>query len=56
MNSEGQVKGRLCHVIQIAVNVTLNLSNVCLFTNLSTQDFTHLLYVSLGLFRCRGKR
>ena len=56
MNSKRQVKGKLCHVIQIAVNVTLNLSNVFTFTNLSSQDFTQLLYVSLGLFRCRGKR
>ena len=56
MNGKGQVKGKLCHEIQTAVNVTLNLSNVCPFTNLSTQDFTHLLYVSLGLFQCGGKR
>ena len=56
MNSKGQEKGKLCLLIQIAVKVTLNLSDVCPFTNLSTQDFTQLLYVSLGLFRCGGKR
>ena len=56
MNSKGQVKGKLCHVVQTAVNVTLNLSNVFLSTNLSTQNFTQLLNVSLGLFQCGGKR
>ena len=57
-NSKGQLKGKLAHiqiVVQIAVNVAPNLSNVFPFTNLSTQDFTKI-YVSLGLFRCGGKR
>lgn len=58
-NSKGQLKGKLGHiqiVVQIAVNVAPNLSNVFPFTNLSTQDFTKILYFSLGLFQCGGKR